>query len=142
MRMCPYCLIGPATIVAANKLVVAVRNASPLAPLHTLILPRRHVPNYFELYLPEMMGVDEIMRQVSEDICASDGTVRGFNIGISVGGAAGQTVPHCCVDLIPRRLGDCYSFEQRGVRHHSRLHAVIDRISAPNYPVVGNGVSP
>jgi ATP adenylyltransferase len=126
MRMGPYCLIEPATIVAANKLVVAVRNASPLAPLHTLILPRRHVPNYFELYLPEMMGVDEIMRQVSEDICASDGTVRGFNIGISVGGAAGQIVPHCCVDLIPRRLGDRYSFDQRDVRHHSRLHAVID----------------
>ena len=93
MRMCPYCLIEPATIVADNKLVVAVRNASPLAPLHTLILPRRHVPNYFELYLPEMMGVDEILRQVSEDICASDGTVRGFNIGISVGGAAGQISP-------------------------------------------------
>jgi diadenosine tetraphosphate (Ap4A) HIT family hydrolase len=58
MRMCPYCLIEPATIVADNKLVVAVRNASPLAPLHTLILPRRHVPNYFELFLREMMGVE------------------------------------------------------------------------------------
>jgi ATP adenylyltransferase len=103
---CPFCSIDPSAVVAGNQLAFAVRDAYPVTPFHTLILPRRHVSAYFDLYLPEMMEVDELLRQLRNDIVTMDRTVEGFNVGINVGAAAGQTIHHCHVHLIPRRSGD------------------------------------
>jgi ATP adenylyltransferase len=105
-KTCPFCSIDPSSIITGNKLVFAIRDAYPVTPLHTLVLPRRHVPTYFDLYLPEMMGIDELLRQLRNDIVKVDSTVEGFNVGINVGTVAGQTVRHCHVHLIPRRSGD------------------------------------
>ena len=142
MRTCPYCLIEPATIVADNKLVTChaqCLSAGATSYAHSA------TPARAELLRIISSRNDGCGRDIAASFrghCAGDGTVRGFNIGISVGGAAGQIVPHCCVDLIPRRLGDRYSFDQGDVRRHSRQHAVIDRISAQNYSVVGDRVFP
>lgn len=103
---CPFCSIDPSAIVAGNELVFAIRDAYPVTPLHTLVLPRRHVSAYFDLYLPEMMGVDELLRQIRSDIVKTDRAVERFNVGINVGTVAGQTIYHCHVHLIPRRRGD------------------------------------
>lgn len=105
-KTCPFCSIDPSSVVAGNELVFAIRDAYPVTPLHTLVLPRRHVSGYFDLYLPEMMGIDELLRQLRNDIVKADHTVQGFNVGINIGTVAGQTIHHCHVHLIPRRSGD------------------------------------
>jgi ATP adenylyltransferase len=105
-KTCPFCSIDRSFIITGNKLVFAIRDAYPMTPLHTLVLPRRHVPDYFDLYLPEMMGIDELLRQLRNDIVKADSTVEGFNVGINVGTVTGQTIRYCHVHLIPRRSGD------------------------------------
>jgi ATP adenylyltransferase len=103
---CPFCLIDASHILASTELALAIRDPNPVTPLHTLVLPRRHVFGYFDLYLPEMMAIDEVLRRVRHQVMAADRTVEGFNVGINIGGAAGQTIAHCHVHLIPRRRGD------------------------------------
>jgi ATP adenylyltransferase len=93
-------------IVASNTLAYAVRDTSPVTLLHTLILPNRHVVDYFELDTDERDAIDELLREVRRDILTRDAAVAGFNIGINIGAVAGQTIFHCHVHLIPRRPGD------------------------------------
>jgi diadenosine tetraphosphate (Ap4A) HIT family hydrolase len=92
--------------VAENELAYAIRDDFPVTPLHTLIIPRRHAPTYFDLYEPERRAINLLLDQVRTAILAADKTVEGFNIGMNCGETAGQTVMHCHVHLIPRRKGD------------------------------------
>ncbi len=103
---CVFCAVDAAAVVAANDFAFAIRDRSPVTPLHTLILPRRHAPTYFDLTEDEQRAIDRLLVQLRDGILAVDGTVEGFNIGINVGEAAGQTVFHCHYHLIPRRRGD------------------------------------
>jgi ATP adenylyltransferase len=98
--------MDPSRVLAGNGTAFAIRDAHPVTPLHTLVLPRRHVPTYFDLIPQETAAVDDLLRQIREDILKADTTVEGFNIGINVGATAGQTILHCHVHLIPRRRGD------------------------------------
>lgn len=84
----------------------AIPDANPVTPLHTLVLPRRHVATYFDLSHQETIAVNVVLRRIRDGIVTADKTVEGFNIGINVGAVAGQTIPHCHVHLIPRRRGD------------------------------------
>ena len=93
-------------VVAENPLAYAVRDTSPVTLLHTLVLPKRHVASYFDLNTREKEATDELLEQSRLDIVARDPTVMGFNIGINIGEVAGQTIFHCHVHLIPRRMGD------------------------------------
>ena len=77
-----------------------------MTPLHTLVLPRRHVVGYFDLDAEEKWVIGELLDELRIDILARDPAVAGFNIGVNVGEAAGQTILHCHVHLIPRRWGD------------------------------------
>ncbi|HEX9535519.1 MAG TPA: HIT family protein [Stellaceae bacterium] len=103
---CVFCTMAEVYVVADNQLAYAVRDTSPVTPLHTLILPKRHVASYFDLEAEEKGAIDEFLEQSRRDILALDPNVKGFNIGINVGEVAGQTIFHCHVHLIPRRLGD------------------------------------
>jgi ATP adenylyltransferase len=103
---CVFCTIAPRQVIAANALAFAVRDTSPVTALHTLILPRRHVPSYFDLDAKERHAIDRLIERIRRQIVVSDGSVAGFNIGINVGEAAGQTIFHCHTHLIPRRVGD------------------------------------
>ena len=103
-------------MVAGNALAYAVRDNQPAAPLHTLVLPRRHVPDYFNLTPTEREAVADLLCECRCDIVAGDPTVLGFNIGINIGAAAGQTVFHCHVHLVPRRSGDGEAVVTRGPR--------------------------
>jgi len=78
----------------------------PVTEGHTLIIPKRHVAEYFELYQPELNGTQSLLSQMKQEISRADGRVSAFNIGVNIGIAAGQTVSHCHVHLIPRRDGD------------------------------------
>lgn len=103
---CAFCTIAQQQFVARNRLAYGVRDTSPVTPLHTLVLPRRHVASYFDLDAEEKRAIDELIEATRIDILARDPMVAGFNIGINVGEAAGQTIFHCHVHLIPRRPGD------------------------------------
>jgi diadenosine tetraphosphate (Ap4A) HIT family hydrolase/5-methylcytosine-specific restriction endonuclease McrA len=92
--------------VAENELAFAIRDGFPVTPLHTLIIPRRHAPTYFDMFEPERRAINLLLDQVRADILGADKTVEGFNIGMNCGEVAGQTVMHCHVHLIPRREGD------------------------------------
>lgn len=103
---CVFCASAPAHGIAANDLAYAVRDTTPVTPLHTLILPRRHVASYFDLTPDEDGAIRELLAAVRQDITAADPGVEGFNVGVNIGEVAGQTIFHCHVHLIPRRRGD------------------------------------
>lgn len=111
---CPFCNVDR-ELVAENELAVAFRDLYPVTPLHTLIIPKRHVADYFGLYQPELNAINELIHILKDKILEEDRSVVGFNIGMNAGEAAGQTVFHSHTHLIPRRSGDTES-PRGGVR--------------------------
>lgn len=111
---CPFCNVDR-ELVAENELAIAFRDLYPVTSLHTLIIPKRHVSEYFDLYQPELNAINQLINEVRNAILLADDTVEGFNIGTNAGEASGQTVFHCHVHLIPRRQGDTAS-PRGGVR--------------------------
>ena len=105
-RPCRFCSVGPALWIASNALAFALRDVFPVTPLHTLILPRRHVADYFGLTAGEREACAELIHQLRAAILTEDPAVEGFNIGMNVGEVAGQTLFHSHIHLIPRRQGD------------------------------------
>jgi diadenosine tetraphosphate (Ap4A) HIT family hydrolase len=71
-----------------------------------LIIPKRHVSDYFDLFQPERNAMQALMEQQRNLILQSDPSVTAFNVGINAGADAGQTIFHCHMHLIPRRKGD------------------------------------
>ena len=103
---CIFCQTVRANILAENELCYAVRDNSPVKPLHTLAIPKRHVADYFDLYQPELNAIGALLSTLKAETVTTDGTVTGFNIGVNAGASAGQTIFHCHIHLIPRRGGD------------------------------------
>jgi diadenosine tetraphosphate (Ap4A) HIT family hydrolase len=91
--------------VAGNALAFAILDGFPVSPGHTLVIPRRVVATWSQASAEEraalMALVDEVMRRLTESHHPD-----GFNVGFNEGTAAGQTVPHLHVHIIPRYLGD------------------------------------
>lgn len=102
---CPFCQLDAERIVFADNVTLVIRDAFPVSPGHTLIIPRRHVGSFFQLTAPERESMFELLTQAKVEL---DETLQpdGFNIGINDGAAAGQTVPHLHLHLIPRYRGD------------------------------------
>lgn len=103
---CAFCEMPPGRIIFVTELAYAIRDGYPVTALHTLIIPKRHTPDYFFLGRSEINGCNELLRKAKQEIEEKDPTVCGFNIGINNGEAAGQTIFHCHMHLIPRRKGD------------------------------------
>jgi diadenosine tetraphosphate (Ap4A) HIT family hydrolase len=95
---------------------VAVEDRYPVVPGHALVIPRRHIADYFELGRPELNAVHFLLDTLRASLRERDPAITGFNVGMNCGEAAGQTVLHCHVHLIPRRAGDVES-PAGGVRH-------------------------
>lgn len=102
---CRFCQVA-APPVGSNTLSYAIRDGNPVTPLHTLIIPRRHVESFFDLRGRERNAIFALLDEMKSDIQDKDETVEGFNVGVNNGEAAGQSVPHVHVHLIPRRRGD------------------------------------
>ena len=102
---CPFCQLDAARIAFADDVTLVIRDAFPVSPGHTLIIPRRHVGSFFQLTAPERESMFELLTQAKVEL---DETLQpdGFNIGINDGAAAGQTVAHLHLHLIPRYRGD------------------------------------
>jgi diadenosine tetraphosphate (Ap4A) HIT family hydrolase len=93
-------------IVEAREHAFAVLDAYPVSPGHTLAIARRHVPNVFDLTPDEIADILHLVGSARDRI---DRTFRptGYNIGVNIGGDAGQTVMHVHIHIIPRYPGDC-----------------------------------
>ncbi len=102
---CPFCTLPPERIVAANAVGWVVRDAYPVSPGHTLIIPRRHMGSFFELSADERLGLLALLDEARTALQTSHAP-QGYNIGVNDGPAAGQTVPHLHMHLIPRYAGD------------------------------------
>jgi ATP adenylyltransferase len=113
---CLFCNVDEERLIAENELAFAVRDGFPVTELHSLIIPRRHVSDYFELTKEELLACNELLRIVKEEILARDTSVKGFNVGANSGLVAGQSIFHCHIHLIPRREGDVPN-PKGGIRH-------------------------
>lgn len=78
----------------------------PATKGHTLIIPKRHFSDYFEMTQKEYTATHDLIRIRRKELIERDNKIEGFNIGANAGEVAGQTVGHCHVHLIPRRRGD------------------------------------
>ena len=103
---CIFCEVGAGRIIAENELCIAIRDAFPVTMYHTLVIPKRHVADYFDLFQPERNAIEKMLHEQRQVITEQDNKVTGFNVGINAGVSAGQTVFHVHVHLIPRRDGD------------------------------------
>jgi diadenosine tetraphosphate (Ap4A) HIT family hydrolase len=88
-----------------NNVGLFVRDSFPVSTGHTLIISRRHVGSFFELSREERAGMLDLLDQAKAELQASHNP-QGYNIGVNDGLAAGQTVPHLHIHLIPRYAGD------------------------------------
>lgn len=104
--MCLFCEIPNERVLYSNSLAYVIRDNFPVTSEHTLIIPKRHAIDYFCLNNDEILACNELIFQLRNEIMFKDKTVSGFNIGINAGEAAGQTIFHCHIHLIPRRIGD------------------------------------
>jgi diadenosine tetraphosphate (Ap4A) HIT family hydrolase len=102
---CPFCTLADERIVATNELAVVIRDGFPVSPGHTLVVPRRHVASWFDATPEEQLAVMSLLGQAKQQLDAEHAPA-GYNIGINDGPAAGQTVRHLHLHLIPRYDGD------------------------------------
>ncbi|WP_342129799.1 HIT family protein [Hydrogenophaga sp. OTU3427] len=93
-------------IIAENELAYLVRDGYPVRDGHTLVIPKRHAVDYFDLFENEVLAINELLLEQRLLLTATDPSIEGFNIGMNCGEVAGQSVFHCHVHLIPRRRGD------------------------------------
>ena len=102
---CPFCNLPAERILHDNAHAVALMDAFPVSEGHTLIIPKRHVASFFDLMPAERNSLMELLDWANSDVLSRFGP-DACNIGINDGVAAGQTVPHLHVHLIPRYAGD------------------------------------
>ena len=113
---CVFCSISENEVIADNVLAYTILDKYPVTDGHHLVIPKRHIEDYFSLTQDELLACDALLRQLKDDIENRDLSVKGFNIGINAGEIAGQTIFHCHIHLIPRREGDVEN-PRGGVRH-------------------------
>ena len=112
---CPFCKVeSEREIIASSLLSVAFYDGFPVSPGHALIIPKRHVSSFFDLSKEErqdLLNLADSVKRILEERYHPD----GYNIGINVGEAAGQSIFHVHMHLIPRYQGDVPS-PRGGVR--------------------------
>jgi diadenosine tetraphosphate (Ap4A) HIT family hydrolase len=112
---CLFCNSKISGIACENDLAYASYDTYPVSELHCLIIPKRHVIDYFELTNEELVACNDLIKIIKEEILIKDKNVKAFNIGTNAGKIAGQSIMHCHIHLIPRREGDVEN-PQGGVR--------------------------
>ena len=100
---CPFCTGD--TWVLSNDLALARWDANPVAPGHLLIVTRRHLTDFFETSNDERRALLDLLQQ-ARNLLQREYGPDGFNVGVNVGKAAGQTIAHVHMHLIPRYRGD------------------------------------
>ena len=104
-KPCAFCTLPSARVIDENATVMAIRDGYPVSPGHTLLIPKRHTGSFFELSKQERADLLALLDRAKR-VLDAELQPQGYNIGINDGAAAGQTVPHLHVHLIPRFEGD------------------------------------
>ena len=112
---CLFCDSKKSGIAHENDLAYASYDSYPVSDHHCLIIPKRHIKDYFDMTNDELIACNDLMQMIKNEILKKDNTVKGFNIGTNAGKIAGQSILHCHIHLIPRREGDVDN-PQGGVR--------------------------
>ena len=112
---CIFCKIRKEELQFENELAYSSIDSYPVSKFHILIVPKRHIQDYFDLSAEEVQACHELILKNKEMILKEDPTVKGFNVGTNSGKTAGQSIMHCHIHLIPRREGDVEN-PQGGVR--------------------------
>lgn len=102
---CPFCALPRARVLFRNDSAVTVRDAYPVTPGHTLVIPVRHVTSFFDTTPEERTSMLGLLDAAKQQLQSEFGPT-GYNIGINDGAVAGQTVGHLHIHLIPRYPGD------------------------------------
>lgn len=102
---CPFCELLDHETIERNAVAVVLRDGFPISRGHSLIVPRRHSASFFELTIEERMAILDLLDRAKAQLDRQYAPA-GYNIGINDGVAAGQTVMHLHVHLIPRYNGD------------------------------------
>ena len=112
---CIFCNSKTSDISHENEFAYASYDTYPVSDYHYLIIPKRHIENYFELTDEELIACNDLIKIVKKETLNKDKSIKAFNLGTNIGKIAGQTIMHCHIHLIPRRLGDVLN-PQGGVR--------------------------
>ena len=112
---CLFCNVPSSEYIFKNNLAFSTFDSYPVSKYHALIIPKRHVENYFDMSEEEVLSCNKLIKKMKNKIQKLDPTVEGFNIGTNSGKIAGQSIMHCHIHLIPRRKNDVDN-PQGGVR--------------------------
>lgn len=111
---CLFCK-DPRGVSLQNEFAYSARDSYGVSPGHTLVIPRRHVADFFNL-TPEEINACMALITEERKLLDEEFNPDGYNIGVNVGAAAGQSILHVHIHLIPRYKGDVEN-PQGGVRH-------------------------
>ena len=114
-NQCLFCNSKVSGVAHENDLAYASYDTYPVTEQHCLIIPKRHVVDYFELSNEELIACNDLIKIIKNEVLDKDKNVKAFNIGTNAGKIAGQSIMHCHIHLIPRREGDVDN-PQGGVR--------------------------
>ncbi len=112
---CLFCNIEKSGCAYENELAYASYDSYPVTEHHCLIIPKRHIKDYFDLSNEELVACNDLVQILKKEIIKKDPSVKGFNLGTNIGKVSGQSILHCHLHLIPRRKGDVDN-PQGGVR--------------------------
>ena len=112
---CLFCKTNKSEYLFENDLAFSTFDSYPVSKFHLLIIPKRHMKNYFELSNDELIACNKIIILSKKKIELDDKSIKGFNLGTNSGKVAGQSINHCHIHLIPRRENDVEN-PQGGVR--------------------------
>ena len=105
LELCHFCSLPSKRISLETELSIVIRDSFPVSEGHTLIITKRHVESIFDSTLEEqidlLVNLEKAKKQLDKKLSPD-----GYNVGINDGEAAGQTVKHLHIHLIPRYLGD------------------------------------
>jgi len=112
---CLFCNSKMSGVAHENDLAYASYDTYPVSDQHCLIIPKRHIADYFELSNEEIIACNDLIKIIKQEVLDKDKSIKAFNIGTNAGKISGQSIMHCHIHLIPRREGDVDN-PQGGVR--------------------------
>jgi diadenosine tetraphosphate (Ap4A) HIT family hydrolase len=101
---CPFCNIAQEKFIADSALVFAVNDIHPVSKGHSLVIPKIHVQNYFDLESVYQIACWELVNKV-KDFLQEKFNPDGYNVGLNINRIAGQSVLHAHIHIIPRYSG-------------------------------------
>jgi len=104
---CPFCALSKQQVILETPTVLATFDRYPISEGHTLVIPKRHIAHLFELPEGELRAAWSLVAKV-RILLKAKYHPDGFNIGVNEGAAAGQTIGHAHIHIIPRYKGDVH----------------------------------